>query len=77
MFMHMFRRRKLQQQQQQQEAIYANLVGQPRAAAITALKGSPVEFVALKAGEPLPTPTSSNVRIVAYDAITDRILSVF
>jgi hypothetical protein len=77
MFLHMFRLKKKQQQQKQQQTAYAHLVGQPRAAAITALKGIPVEFVALKAGEPLPTVSSTSaVRIVTYDAVTELILSV-
>jgi hypothetical protein len=69
-----FLRRRKQQQQQQKKQDISHLVGKPRAAAIEALRGKTVQYVALKAGEQLPSPVTS-VYIICYDSVTDLVTS--
>ena len=68
--MFLFRRRK---QQKAKEDI-SHLVGKSRAAAVEALRGKTVQYVALKAGEQPPTPVAT-VYIVCYDSVTDLVTS--
>ena len=71
----------LRRRQQQKKNANANakenishLVGKSRAAAVEALRGKTVQYVALKAGEQPPTPVAT-VYIVCYDSVTDLVTS--
>lgn len=70
----MFLLRRRQQQQKKQKENISHLVGKSRAAAVEALRGNTVQYVALKAGEQ-PPPASPSLYIVCYDSVTDLVTS--
>ena len=72
--MFLLRRRQQQKKNANAKQNISHLVGKSRAAAVEALRGKTVQYVALKSGEQSPTPVAT-VYIVCYDSVTDLVTS--